>query len=78
MGFAVPVAEFAGEGEGLLVVFGGLLVAALSLVDEAEVVQRVGFAVPVAEFAGEGEGLLVVFGGLSVAALLLVDEAEVA
>ena len=48
---------------------GGLLVAALLHVDEAEVVQRAGLAGPVAGLAEQGQGLLEVVGGLLVAAL---------
>ena len=43
LGFATGIADLAVEGEGLLVVVGGLLVVALPLVDEAEVAQREGF-----------------------------------
>ena len=71
------MADLAVQGQGLLVVLGGLPVAALPPVDDAKVVQRAGFAIAVIDRAGQGEGLLVVLGGLLVVALPLVDEAEV-
>jgi len=46
------VAELAVQGEGLLVVLGGLLVAALPPVNGAQVVMCVGFAGPVADLTG--------------------------
>ena len=58
IGIAGPVADLAGEGEGLLVVLDGLPVVALPPVDEAEVVQRIGFPGPVADLAEQGQGML--------------------
>ena len=62
-------------------VVGGLLIAALPLVDEAEVAQvaqRDGFAITVADLAGQGQGLLEMVGSLLIATLPQVDGAEAA
>ncbi len=69
--FTGLVAGLAEQGDGLLVVLGGLLVVALPVVDVAEVSQCVGFAGPVADLTEQGQGALVVLGGMVVAALPL-------
>ncbi len=50
---------------------GGLLVAALPLVDVAEVGPCVSFAGPVADLTEQGQGALVVLGGLVMAPRLV-------
>jgi hypothetical protein len=75
--FSLTVANVTRYREGLLVKVDGLLVAAQSPIDEAEVTQHVGLVFTVADVAADGEGLLVVADGLLVTALPPVGKAEV-
>src|SRR5215472_17090531 len=68
MGFTVPVADLAEQGQGLLVVAGSLRVAAQPLMDNAEVAQCTGFSGPVSGLAVQRQRLLEVVSGLLVAA----------
>jgi hypothetical protein len=77
LGFTGSVAGLAEQGQGLLEVTGGLLVATLPKVGDAEVVQRAGRTGLVAGVAVQGQGAAVVACGLLVAALPPVDDAEV-
>ncbi len=48
--FATPVADFAADGQSLLVVAQGLLLLPQSIVDAAQVIEGDAFATPVADF----------------------------
>ena len=65
--FAVLVAGFAEDGQGLLMVVGGLGWLTQHRVERAESVQCLGFGGAVAELAGQGQGQPEVVGGRPVA-----------
>jgi hypothetical protein len=57
MGFAVPLAGLAEEGEGLVELLGGLFRPAKAGVKSAEAVQRPRFAVSVADLSAQRQAL---------------------